>query len=267
MTHPITLRAGDHGAAVAALQVRLRAAGHGAPGSAWYDAATEACVCAFQSDHGMVVDGIAGPRTQAALVGRLDPKDLTERDIQRAAEALGCAPAAIHAVIEVESPSDGFLPDGRVTILFERHVFWQQLKQAGVDPSTVALPANVLSRERGGYIGGAAEYARLAQAAAINREAAHAACSWGRFQIMGYHAHTLGYADAQAMAAAFATGEAEHLAAFVRFVAADDALRKALDAGKWSAFAKAYNGPAYAQNLYDVRLARAFARYRLAEAA
>lgn len=267
MTVRTTLRAGDHGADVGALQVRLRAAGHPVPTSAWYDPATEAAVCAFQSNHGLVVDGIAGPRTQVALIGRLDPKDLTERDIQLAAETLGCVPAAIHAVVEVESPAGGFLPDGRVAILFERHVFWQQLEQAGVDPATVSLPANVLSQERGGYAGGAAEYPRLAQAATINREAAYAACSWGRFQIMGYHARNLGYADAQAMAAAFATGEAEHLAAFVRFIAADDTLRKALDAAKWAAFAKAYNGPAYAQNLYDTRLARAFARYTLTEAA
>nr|WP_256363551.1 N-acetylmuramidase family protein [Rhodanobacter sp. C03] len=170
----------------------------------------------------------------------------------------------MNAVIEVESPSGGFLPDGRVIILFERHVFWEQLVAAGIDPSTVNLPESILSQQRGGYIGGAAEYARLAQAAAIHQEAAYAACSWGRFQIMGYHAISLGYTNAVAMAAVFAKGEAVHLAAFVSFVQLDADLLKALRARKWATFAKIYNGPAYTANLYDTKLASAYARYSAA---
>ena len=258
---PRTLRPGDHGADVTVLQTRLTAAGFPIALTGFYDPSTETAVRRFQRGAGLVVDGIAGPRTQTALIGRPDPRALAQQDIEAAAEQLGCEVAALQAVIEVESSRGGFLPDGRVVILFERHVFWRRLVAAGIDPVALDVPESILSQQRGGYLGGAAEYMRLAQAVAVAREPAMEACSWGRFQIMGYHAVSLGYASASAMAEAFATGEAEHLGAFVRFVQADAELHKALRGRKWAAFAKRYNGPAYAGNLYDAKLARAYARH------
>jgi len=266
-----TLRTGDHGADVTVLQTRLVRAGYRVSADGWFGPATETAVRSFQRDHSQVVDGIAGPRTQAALTGQFDTRALTQRDIDRAAATLDCDPAAINAVIEVESPRSGFLPDGRVMILFERHIFWKQLLTAGIDPTSVHAPASILSQQRGGYLGGAAEYQRLTLALAISTECALASCSWGRFQIMGYHAESLGYANVQAMATAFATqGEAEQLAAFVKFVQLDPDMLKALRSRKWAAFAKLYNGPAYADNLYDTKLATAYKRHStapLAEAA
>ena len=58
------------------------------------------------------------------------------------------------------------------------------------------------------------------------------------------------------------SGESRHLDAFVRYIAADDALRRALRDRQWAAFARAYNGPDYAANLYDVKLARAMTAMR-----
>lgn len=266
MNSPSILRAGSTGAAVTVLQQRLTSAGHPVTVDGWYGEATAAAVRAYQSARGLLADGIAGARTQAALIGMVDPRALTQADIHTAAEQLDCDAAAVQAVIEVESPRGGFLPDGRVVILFERHVFWRELVKQGIDPAQLDAPisASVLNQARGGYVGGSAEYVRLATAAHINRAAAYASCSWGRFQIMGYHAESLGYDNAQAMAAAFATGEAEHLRAFVAFVQLDADLHKALRARKWAAFAKIYNGPAYADNLYDTKLARAYARHAAA---
>ena len=51
------------------------------------------------------------------------------------------------------------------------------------------------------------------------------------------------------------------LDAFVRFILADPTLLKALRAGAWATFAKQYNGPAYKENMYDVKLQRAYARF------
>lgn len=82
---------------------------------------------------------------------------------------------------------------------------------------------------------------------------------------MGYHWERLGYPSVQAFADAMQSGEGAQLDAFVRFVTSDPALHKALTGGKWSAFAALYNGPAYKDNLYDVKLARAFARYQAEE--
>ena len=50
-------------------------------------------------------------------------RTLTPADYERAAAALGCEVAAIRAVAAMESSGDGFLPDGRPTILFDAHVF------------------------------------------------------------------------------------------------------------------------------------------------
>ncbi|GLQ93463.1 N-acetylmuramidase family protein [Dyella acidisoli] len=264
MTTNFTLRTGDHGADVTVLQQRLHRVGHPVVIDGWYGPTTEAAVRAFQRSRHLIEDGIAGPRTQSALLGTVDPRALTQADIERAAAELGCEGAAINAVVEVESPRTGYLPDGRVVILFERHVFWRQLQAHGIDPTTVQAPVSILSQARGGYVGGVAEYARLAQAAAIAQEPAMEACSWGRFQIMGHHARALRYASATAMAAAFAAGEAEQLQAFVRFVENDAELFKALRNRKWAAFARSYNGPGYADNLYDVKLAKAYARHAAA---
>jgi hypothetical protein len=261
MNNPRTLRAGDTGADVTVLQQRLTRAGFTVDTTGHLDEATTAAVRAYQQAKGMVDDGIAGPRTQAALLGVVDPRALTQETIARVADDLGCDVAAIQAVIEVESPNGGYLPDGRVVILFERHVFWRELVAAGIDPASVRVPDSILSQHRGGYVGGVGEYPRLAQAASIHREAAYASCSWGRFQIMGYHAKELGYESATHMAKVFETSEAQHLFAFSAFVQLDADLLKALRTRKWATFAKIYNGPAYAENLYDTKLARAYARH------
>ena len=74
-----TLRKGDTGEAVRVLQNKLLALGYslpkyGADGS--YGSETTAAVMAFQTDKGLVVDGICGPITQAALEN-IDTGDTT----------------------------------------------------------------------------------------------------------------------------------------------------------------------------------------------
>jgi hypothetical protein len=59
-----TLRRGDTGADVKALQTKL-----GIDASGTFDGATEAAVRQFQSGHELVADGIVGPRTFATLDG------------------------------------------------------------------------------------------------------------------------------------------------------------------------------------------------------
>lgn len=264
MNHLRTLRIGSTGADVTVLQQRLTRAGFTVAITGHVDDATESAVRAYQKAKGLLDDGIAGKRTQDALAGTVDPRALTQEAVARVADELGCDVAAIKAVIEVESPHGGYLQDGRVVILFERHQFWRQLVAAGIDPASLNAPENILSEQRGGYIGGAGEYPRLELAKHYGAEQAMESCSWGRFQIMGYHAKELGYESATHMAKVFEASEAQHLFAFSAFVKLDDGLLKSLRARKWSAFARLYNGPAYADNLYDAKLARAYARHTAA---
>jgi hypothetical protein len=258
-----THRLGDHGDDVGLLQRRLSRAGYQLDVTHLYDEATEAAVKAVQAKTGLVVDGIAGPKTLAALAtGQRDPKHLADSDIVKAAATLDVPVACVRAVNEVESTGSGFLSDGRPKILFERHIFWQCLKARGIDPAPIALKSpNICAQTRGGYQGGAAEYMRLAAAELIDADAAYESASWGAFQVMGNNWQRLSYSGVDDFVARMENGEADQLDAFVRFVAADTGLLAALKARKWAAFAKGYNGPDYARNLYDVKLSRAFDKY------
>src|SRR5688572_3325692 len=104
---------------------------------------------------------------------------LDDAAIADAAKKLGCEVAAVRAVIDVESRG-GFLSDGRPKILFERHYF-SRLTKRKFDASH----PGVSNGQWGGYgAGGAHQYDRLNQAAALDRDAALHSASWGLFQIM-----------------------------------------------------------------------------------
>jgi len=172
-------------------------------------------------------------------------------DIQAAASKIGCAVAAIQAVIDTESRG-GFLPDTRPKILYERHYF-SRLTKGKFDASN----PDISNPKAGGYIGGAAEYDRLNKAIALNRDAALRSASWGMFQIMGDNCKLAGFADVESYVAAMVSGEPAHLAAFVSFVKKsgldDELIRR-----DWAGFARGYNGPNFAVNKYDQKLAASY---------
>ena len=258
------MRKGDTGAEVRELQKRLSIEADG-----WYGEATEAAVRDFQRNAGLAADGIAGTQTLAALQGGgAFSRHLTHSAIMAAAAALDVDEAAILTVTEVEACGDGFLPDGRPKILFERHVMHKRLAEAGNDADALAAQyPNLINTKRGGYAGGAAEHARFRNACGIDPACAIESASWGMFQIMGYHWKALDYASAQDFMACMQQSEGEQLDAFVRIVKADPALHKALKSRKWAEFARLYNGPAYKENLYDAKLSAAFARHSAGEVA
>lgn len=195
---------------------------------------------------------------------RLKPEDFTA-----AAAVLGVPVAAIRAVTEVESKGSGFVDDNRPVILFERHIMRRQLAATGRKdlPNLESKFPSIVNSKPGGYLGGKAEWDRLATAANIDRTSALESCSWGLFQIMGFHWKLLGYTSVQEFVNAMYRSEGGQLDAFVRFIKANPNLLKALKDQDWTAFAKGYNGPAYETNRYDTRLAAAFAKFNKQEAA
>lgn len=262
------LKLGTSGGAVRTLQALLKADGARITVDGWFGPATLAAVRDAQHRYGLVIDGIAGPKTLAALqADHRTPRHLSALDLQLAAQDLGVPLAAVRAVNEVESRGAGFLPDGRPVILYERHIMHRRLQAAGIAPDTlaalVARHPDLINPKRGGYLGGTAEHARLTAARRIHPDAAIESCSWGLFQIMGWHWQALGYASPQRWAELMSTTEGYQLRAFVAFVQANPALHTALRELRWATFARLYNGPDYRANLYDVRLARAYARYAL----
>ena len=267
-----TLRHGDRSQAVRNLQKQLNRVGAKLFVDGDYGDATEKAVRAFQLKVGLVDDGGAGPKTLAALAGADCSNLLGNIHLVDAAKRLGVDLASIYAVNEVESLGSGFLDNGKPKVLFERHVMHRLLAtprhddddaaalKAHADDLAKVYPALVNSQP-GGYAGGTAEHQRLAQARMIDATCADESASWGAFQVMGYHWQRLGYASLADFTTRMATSEADQFEAFVRYIEAEPALHKALKAKKWAEFAKRYNGPAYARNLYDVKLERAYQRH------
>ncbi|MFK4136024.1 N-acetylmuramidase domain-containing protein [Pseudomonas luteola] len=257
-----TLKHGDKGQPVTDLQNALNKQGAQLRLDGIYGDATERAVKAYQLKAGLVADGIAGSKTQARLLGINDNKHLQHSDLVKAAGQLEVSLASVYAVNEVESQGQGFLPNGKAKILFERHVFRERLEAAGHDVARLeAQYPNLINATAGGYAGGTAEWQRLALARQINETAALESASWGAFQIMGYHWQRLGYESVKAFVAGMSESEGQQLEAFVRFILTDSALHNALKARKWAKVAELYNGPAYKRNLYDIKLARAYERH------
>ena len=187
---------------------------------------------------------------------------LSFSDIQKAAEQIGVEPCTVKAIVEVESGGSGFLPDGRVKILFEGHVFLKELQKRGIDPAPLAAKhPNIIypKWDKSQYKGGAKEHERLNSAALVNKEAALCSASWGLFQIMGFNHRACGFATVQDFVDAQKESEANQLYTFCAFMRSEGLLLflKGLD---WAGFARRYNGPGYAQNQYDVKLRKAYER-------
>jgi hypothetical protein len=179
---------------------------------------------------------------------------LTSAGLANVASILGVEAPEIWTVFSVETKGCGFLANRRPPILFERHIF-SRLTNRAHDTCDCSNP------EAGGYAAaGAPQYDRLAQAIALNRDAALQSSSWGLGQIMGMNYRMAGFPGAAGMVEAMCDSEDAQLLAFAAFLQSsrlDAALRK----HDWAAFARGYNGPDYAINQYDVKLAAAYRKY------
>lgn len=181
-------------------------------------------------------------------------KTLTEQDYINAAKELKCEVAAIKAVAEVESLNGGFQADGKPKILFERHKFHQFTggKYSASNP-------DISNIRPGGYTSN--EYARLEKAAKLNRTEALKSASWGKFQIMGFNFSIVGFSTLQDFINAMYRSEADQLKAFVQFIKSnklDDELRDK----RWADFARIYNGKNYHINKYDLKMEKAYYKYK-----
>ena len=171
-----------------------------------------------------------------------------------ATSALSVNAAEIWTVFHVETSGCGFLADRRPPILFERHIF-SRLTNHRFDTSDFSDP------QPGGYgPSGANQYLRLANAIRSDRAAALQSASWGLAQIMGSNFAQAGFADPESMVAAMSDSEDKQLLAFVAFLQANRFDRH-LRAHDWASLAQGYNGPNFAVNRYDTRLAQAFAQF------
>lgn len=190
-------------------------------------------------------------------------KKITHEQICTFADELGVEVACLQAVREVECRSNGFNADGTPVILFERHVFWQQLtkrRYLTIRNTAHAKHPNICHPKSGAYGKYAEQHKRLGIACDYDRECGLMSASWGCGQVMGYHWKSLGYESLQAFINAMYKDEASQLDAMCRYIRING-LIPFLQNKDWAGFAKRYNGIGYKKNAYDVKLAQAYQKF------
>lgn len=188
-------------------------------------------------------------------------KFLTEQDYIDAARMMNCSVTAIKAVAKIEANGGGFYTQGRLQglpkLLFESLIFG---KKSGYKFNQSHPILSQVNWNRSLYKRGGHSWDKLHQASELNESAAIQACSWGKFQVMGFHFKTCGFESPQAYAKAQHTSEFEHLRcmlAFCKSKGLDRHLRN-LD---WNRFSYGYNGELYFKNRYHIKLAQAYSSF------
>lgn len=191
------------------------------------------------------------------MLGQGRAEAITDTDIANMADSIYAHPADLEAISKVESGGFGWFDDGRIKILFEKHIFYKYL-----DVNTRALALlNGIARKsfvppsKGGYkdqANAASRYKLLEQAIAMNPEGAYSSISVGRYQIMGFNHKIVGYPTAQSMFDAFCDSEVNQLKAFSKFLKTKN-LTQAVRERDFERIETVYNGGglngAYAQKM------------------
>lgn len=242
------------------LQKRLVELGYSLKIDGDFGRKTDIAVKDFQERESLVPDGIVGSKTWKALF----PCEVTQEDLRRAASNLGVDVATIKAVMEVESRGSGFLSPGKPVILFEGHIFWNELKKAGYKSENYTQGNEDIlypKWDKSHYLGGIKEYYRLEKAEKIDEVCALKSASWGLFQIMGFNYKVCGCDTVTQFVDLMKESEGSQLDLFVEFIKGNS-LESYLRNLDWAGFAKKYNGPAYRENKYDEKLEKAYEKYK-----
>lgn len=171
--------------------------------------------------------------------------------------------AHLLAVIEVESA-------GRIghdirgvsypLILFEPHLLYR-LTEGEVRERLVA--ERLASRKWNKRLYPASQEARWQQvrrAAEIAGGVAYEAVSYGIGQVLGQHWRSLGFESLQAFLDRMFAGAEGQIDIMMRYIERNDLVDELRD-GRWPAFFRGYNGPAWKQNGYGIAMAKALRKF------
>lgn len=180
------------------------------------------------------------------ILGKGEAIAITDNDVANLADSLQCHPADLEAIAEVESGGFGWYADGRIKILFEKHVFYRYLDGA---VRTNAMKSGLarakwISPSSGGYKDQATvdqRYALLERALKVNREGAFKSVSIGKFQIMGFNHVVCGHPTAEDMFTKFCQSEVYQLSAFAAFLKSKG-LISAIQRRAFAEIERGYNG-------------------------
>ena len=271
------------------IQTAFKADGYyGGAIDGWWGTGCRSALSAMRADAAKTRTGLApiyGTPNAAAEASRV----FTEADYLAAAARLKTASqsarpitelvAVIKAFKETESGNGWFTDVARINaldgpggwldgvalpkILFEAHHFDKNTGGRFRD----AYPNLSSARwNKSLYIGGPAEWERLWRAMSLDKEAALKSASVGTFQIMGFNYKLAGFDSVQDFwDAHMQGGAAAHMAAFISFLI-NGGHAKALaqvtgNPETCRAIASRYNGAAYADNNYHVKIAKAYLKF------
>jgi N-acetylmuramidase len=191
--------------------------------------------------------------TRTLLAPSACPAPLTDVQFTDAAARLGVEVAAIKAVAKVESGGRiAFDSKYRASILFEAHQFRKySLRQFDLTHPHLSCASDIASNYYPWD-----QYNRLYEALVLSPVAAIKACSWGKFQVMGFNHN--GWPDPISFAHAMQMSETNQLKAFEDYCRATGAASH-LKNKDWTKFAVAYNGPK--TKGYDTLMAAAYKQY------
>ncbi len=220
-----------------------------------------------------------GESVELEFLSMYEGGELSDANIRSAASDLSCEPGLIYAIARQESAHSSFIVIDNETIpsiLYERHWFKKISQNPLFGETHPEIYGSAYKRARrdnnGKYIStatgaevpitevygptGRFQYERLITAYRLNENAALQACSWGKFQIMGFNYAAAGFNNVKDFTAAMSLGDTEHIKAFLKFAKSNATLLRGLREKNFELIAEGHNGagwrsinPDYAGNI------------------
>jgi hypothetical protein len=210
----------------------------------------------------IVIDGQVGPATESAalkIFANPDASAITDTDIKVLASSINVSTRQVRAVANVESSGGGFDKYGKPKILFERHYFHRFTKGR-----YAKYVPDLSNRKWGGYGKSSAQWSRLMRACRYDPDAAFRSISCGKFQVMGDYFDEFGHKTPWDFMYSMTNNEFGHYQSLIDYVdmahLSDEMQALSVNARDNRAFARGYNGAAYAKNMYHHKLAKEMRR-------
>ena len=171
--------------------------------------------------------------------------NINDNDYEIAAKELGIEKEVLMAIAKQESKGSSFQAVKQATILFERHKMYSLLikkgnTKASVDALSIEHPS-IVNKNSGGY-NDMTSYDKLKTAKSIDYDCAVQSCSWGKFQVMGFHYANL-YSSPRELEKAMNMCELQQFKYFVLYLKKTNGMVNALKSKNWEEIATLYNGP------------------------
>lgn len=208
---------------------------------------------------------INGDTLRFEFASHVRGRPLTEEDYRQVAAELDVEVAAIKAIVDVETGRihRGFNPDDSPVIFFDLKVFRTMAARRKINLADYTKSHAIVFQRPDAKRFGSQQLAHhecLRKAMSIDTVTAIEGTFWGMFQIGGFNWKRCGAESPQDFAELMSRTERDQLDLFAGFMRTSGLLPH-LRSKNWAAFARGYNGPAYAAQGYHTKMAAAYRRH------